>query len=87
QRDFFKLKNLTVTHTWNSTESARSTRLHESVKKVMHNLQNEQANTNTQFSWPRDREKRGGRHGTWPILLGDLTLTLVDRAGSSTPAF
>src|SRR6185503_13377313 len=29
----------------------------------------------------------GRGHGTWPILLGDLTLKLADRAGSSTPAF
>src|SRR4051812_41906866 len=53
----------------------------------MHNLQTSRATTNMQASEPHDHEKRDGGHGTWPILLGDLTLTLVDRAGSSTPAF
>src|SRR5689334_14814028 len=53
----------------------------------MHNLQTSRAKANMQAGWPRDREKRARGYGTWPILLGDLTLTLVDRAGSSTPAF
>src|SRR5689334_24519193 len=53
----------------------------------MNNVQTSRANANPQADWPHDREKRARGYGTWPILLGDLTLTLVDRAGSSAPAF